>query len=61
MHSAVQRAVITTISYKPLSGLNFAGYSEQYGSIKHALFPFEVCKPLAITTTAIQSMTACYM
>ena len=30
MHSAVQTAVVTIISYKPLSGLNFARYTEQY-------------------------------
>ena len=32
MHSAVQTAVVTIISYKPLSGLNFARYTGQYGS-----------------------------
>ena len=32
MHSAVQTAVVTTISYKPLSGLTFARYTGQYGS-----------------------------
>ena len=30
------------ISYKPLSGLNFAMYTE----LLHAVFPFEVYKPL---------------
>ena len=32
MHSAVQTVVVTIISYKPLSGLNFARYTGQYGS-----------------------------
>ena len=32
MHSAVQTAVVTIISYKPLSGLSFARYTGQYGS-----------------------------
>ena len=32
MHSTVQTAVVTIISYKPLPGLNFARYTEQYGS-----------------------------
>ena len=32
MHGAVQTAVVTIISYKPLSGLNFARYAGQYGS-----------------------------
>ena len=32
MHSAVQTAVVTIISYKPLSGLNFVRYTEQYDS-----------------------------
>ena len=32
MYSAVQTAVVTMISYKPLSSLNFARYTEQYGS-----------------------------
>ena len=27
MHSAVQTAIVTIISYKPLSGLNFARYT----------------------------------
>ena len=31
MHSAVQTAVVAIISYKPLSGLNFARYTGQYG------------------------------
>ena len=32
MHGTVQTAVVTIISYKPLSGLNFARYTEQYDS-----------------------------
>ena len=32
MHSAVQTAVVTIISYKPQSGLNFARYTGQYDS-----------------------------
>ena len=32
MHNAVQTAVVTLISHKPLFGLNFARYTEQYGS-----------------------------
>ena len=36
MHSAVQTAVVTIISYKPLSGLNFARYTGQL----HALSPW---------------------
>ena len=61
MHSAIQRAVVTTISYKPLSGLNFAGYSEQYGSYMPSSPLRFISKPLAVHTIAIQSMTAHYM
>ena len=32
MHSAVQTAAVTIISYKPLSDLNFARYTQHYGS-----------------------------
>ena len=32
MHSEVQTAAVTIISYKPLSDLNFARYTGQYGS-----------------------------
>ena len=32
MHSAVQTANVTIISYKPLSDLNFARYIQHYGS-----------------------------
>ena len=45
MHSAVQTAVVTVISYKPLSGLNFARYTEQYGSYMPSS-PSGVYKPL---------------
>ena len=40
MHSEVQTATVTIISYKPLSELNFARYA---GST--ALSPFGVYKP----------------
>ena len=45
MHSAVHTAVVTIISYKPLSGLNFARYTEQYGSYMPSS-PLGVYKPL---------------
>ena len=45
MHSAVQTAAVTIISYKPLSDLNFARYTQHYGRV-HALFSFGVYKPL---------------
>ena len=45
MHSAVQTAVITTISSKPLSGLNFARYTGQNGSYIPSS-PLGVYKPL---------------
>ena len=45
MHSAVQTAVVTIISYKPLSGLNFARYTGQYGSYMPSS-PLGVYKPL---------------
>ena len=32
MHIAIQTAVVTIISYNPLSGLNFARCTGQYGS-----------------------------
>ena len=32
MHSEIQTAAVTIISYKPLSDLNFARYTGQYGS-----------------------------
>ena len=32
MHSAVQTADVTIISYKSLSDLNFARYTQQHGS-----------------------------
>ena len=47
MHSAVQTADVTIISYKPLSHLNFARYTQHYGSY----MPFS---PLA-------SISPCYM
>ena len=46
MHSAVQTAVVTIISYKPLSGLNFARHTGQYGSYMPSS-PLGVYKPLA--------------
>ena len=45
MHSAVQTAVVTIISYKPLSGLNFARYTGEYGSYMHSS-PLGIYKPL---------------
>ena len=45
MHSAVQTAVVTIISYTPLSGLNFTRYTEQYGSCMPSS-PLGVYKPL---------------
>ena len=54
MHSAVQTAVATIISYKPLSGLNFARCTGQYGSYMPSS-PLGVYKPLIMhihTTTA---------
>ena len=47
MHSAVQTAVVTIISYKPLSGLNFARYTGQYGSYMPSS-PLGVYKPLSV-------------
>ena len=44
MHSGVQTVDVTTISYKPLSGLNFARCTGQL----HALFSFGVYKPLSM-------------
>ncbi len=44
--SAVQTAVVTIISYKSLSGLNFARYTGQYGSYMPSS-PLGVYKPLA--------------
>ena len=45
MHSAVQTAAVTIISYKPLSGLNCARYTGQYGSYMPSS-PLGVYKPL---------------
>ena len=37
MHSALQTAVnVTMISYKPLTDLNFARYTQHYGSYIHS-------------------------
>ena len=52
MHSAVQTAVITIISYKPLSGLNFARYTGQYGSYMPSS-PLGVYKPLVVVYMGI--------
>ena len=52
MHSAVQTAVVSIISYKPLSGLNFARYAGQYGSYMPSS-PLGVYKPLPITGSTI--------
>ena len=53
MHSAVQTAVVTIISYKPLSGLNFARYTGQYGSYMPSS-PLGVYKPLLRTVATVQ-------
>ena len=47
-HSAVQTAVVIIISYKLLSGLNFARYTEQYGSYVPSS-PLGVYKPLLLS------------
>ena len=47
MHSAVQTAAVTIISYKALSDLNFARYTQHYRQL-HALFSFGVYKPLIL-------------
>ena len=47
MHSAVQTAIVTIISYKTLSGLNFARYTGHYGSYMPSS-PLGVYKPLSI-------------
>ena len=54
MHSAVQTAVVTIISYKPLSGLNFARYTGQYGSYVPSS-PLGVYKPLLELTFYFRS------
>ena len=43
MHSEVQRAAVTIISYKPLSDLNFARYTGQYGSCMPSLGSVSPC------------------
>ena len=52
MHRAVQTAVVTIISYKPLSGLNFARYTGQYGSYMPSS-PLGVYKPLLVVMIII--------
>ena len=52
MHSAVQTAVVTIISYKPLSGLNFARYTGQHGSYMPSS-PLGVYKPLSVLNTCV--------
>ena len=47
MHSAIQTAVATIVSYKPLSGLNFARYTGQYGSYMPSS-PLGVYKPMVV-------------
>ena len=54
IYSAVQTAVVTMISYKPLSGLNFARYTGQYGSYMPSS-PLGVYKPLVISRKTIRS------
>ena len=43
MHSEVQTAAVTIISYKPLSNFNFARYTGQYGSYMSS-FPLRSIK-----------------
>ena len=47
MHSAVQTAAVTIISYKPLSNLNFARYTQHYGSYMPSS-PLGSYKPLTV-------------
>ena len=47
MHSAVQIADVTIISYKPQSDLNFARYTQHYGSYMPSS-PLEFISPLII-------------
>ena len=49
MNSAVQTAIVTIISYKPLSGLNLTRYTGQYGSYMPSS-PLGVYKPLVKLT-----------
>ena len=55
MHSAVQTAVVTVVSYKPLSGLNFARCTEQYGSYMPSS-PLGSISPCAYTTLAVAGL-----
>ena len=59
MHSAVQTAVVTIISYKPLSGLNFARYTGQYGSYMPSS-PLGVYKPLVLVIARARGIYAIY-
>ena len=54
MHSAVQTAVVTIISYNPLSSLNLARYTDQYGSYMPSS-PLGVYKPLTHICAYIRS------
>ena len=54
MHSAVQTAVVTIISYKSLSDLNFARYTEQYGS-------YMPSSPLGSTSSSYTKCDCCCM
>ena len=52
MHGAVQTAVVTIISYKPLSGLNFARYVQCRSVWQlHALFSFRSLQALDNVST----------
>ena len=58
MHSAVQTAIVTIISYKPLSGLNFARYTGQYGRYMPSS-PLGVYKPLVEGSSCEGSRSRC--
>ena len=47
MHNAVLTAAVTIFSYKPLSDLNFARYTQHYGSYMPSS-PLGVYKPLVV-------------
>ena len=53
MHSEIQTAAVTIISYKPLSDLNFARYTGQYGSYMPSS-PLESISPWHHITLAMQ-------
>ena len=58
MHSAIQTAAVTTISYEPLSDLNFARYTQHYIWQLHALFSFGGYKPLILPRCSYAGQTS---